>query len=225
MMNDMKPSLIYCFIKRLFDIISSGLALVVLIPVWIIAIIGIKISDPGPIFYYAKRVGKDNKVFRMYKFRSMRIDKDANEKSLRPNQDRIFSWGRTMRTKKIDELPQLINVLTGDMSLIGPRPAAADQIEITRSGEYAAVAELVPGLSGPSALYDYIFGDKYEDEDEYNEKVLPTRLKLDLFYLKKKSISYDIKMIWQTIVCVLCSIIKKEPKKIYEELVEAAKTV
>ena len=193
----------YNFIKRLFDIVASGLALVVLSPVWLVAIIGILVSDPGPIFYLAKRVGKDNKLFKMYKFRSMRVDKNANEKSLRPDQDRIYRWGGIMRDTKIDELPQLLNVFLGDMSVIGPRPASVDQVEITRAGKYAATSKLKPGLSGPSALYDYIYGDGILDEDEYNRLVLPTRLNLDLYYLKAKSVSYDIKMICWTVVSIL----------------------
>ena len=105
----------YRFLKRTFDIFSSGLALIVLLPVWLIAIIGIEVSDPGPVFYFANRAGKDNKTFKMYKFRSMRVDKNANEKSLRPDQDRIFKFGRFIRATKIDELPQLLNVFLGDM--------------------------------------------------------------------------------------------------------------
>ena len=100
----------YRFIKRTFDIFASGLALIVLLPIWLIAIIGIEVSDPGPVFYFANRAGKDNKTFKMYKFRSMRVDKNANEKSLRPDQDRIFKFGRFIRATKIDEWPQLLNV-------------------------------------------------------------------------------------------------------------------
>ena len=137
----MRSSLAYRFIKRLFDILASGLALIVLLPIWIIAIVGILVSDPGPLFYFANRAGKDNKTFKMYKFRSMRVDKNANEKSLRPDQDRIFPFGRFIRATKIDELPQLLNVFLGDMAIVGPRPAAVDQIPITRGGENAAVAQ------------------------------------------------------------------------------------
>jgi len=193
----------YLFVKRLFDIVSSATALVLLSPIWIVAIIGILISDPGPVFYFADRVGKDNKHFCMLKFRSMKVDKNANEKSLRPDQNRIFRWGRIMRNTKIDELPQLINVLIGDMSVIGPRPASADQVEITRAGKYSATSILKPGLSGPSALYDYIYGDDITDEDEYIKLVLPTRLNLDLYYLSVRSISFDIRMIWWTLMAIL----------------------
>jgi O-antigen biosynthesis protein WbqP len=211
----------YRFLKRTFDIFSSGLALIVLLPVWLIAIIGIEVSDPGPVFYFANRAGKDNKTFKMYKFRSMRVDKNANEKSLRPDQDRIFKFGRFIRATKIDELPQLLNVFLGDMAVIGPRPAAVDQIPITRSGENAIVASIKPGLSSPSALYDYLYGDSIEDEAEYMDKVAPTRLALDRYYIGKQTVGYDIKIIWYTIVCILGTIFHKPAIFILRELIDA----
>lgn len=211
----------YRFLKRTFDIFSSGLALIVLLPVWLIAIIGIEVSDPGPVFYFANRVGKDNKTFKMYKFRSMRVDKSANEKSLRPDQDRIFKFGRFIRATKIDELPQLLNVFLGNMAVIGPRPAAVDQIEITRSGENAIVASIKPGLSSPSALYDYLYGDSIEDEAEYMDKVAPTRLALDRYYIGKQTVGYDIKIIWYTIVCIFGTIFHRPAIFILKELIEA----
>ena len=211
----------YRFLKRTFDIFASGLALIVLLPVWLIAIIGIEVSDPGPVFYFANRAGKGNKKFRMYKFRSMRVDKNANEKSLRPDQDRIFKFGRFIRATKIDELPQLLNVFLGDMAVIGPRPAAVDQIEITRSGENSIVASIKPGLSSPSALYDYLYGDSIEDEAEYMDKVAPTRLALDRFYIGKQTVGYDIKIIWYTIVCILGTIFHRPAIFILRELIDA----
>ena len=212
----------YQIVKRVFDIVSSLLAIIVLSPVWIIAIIGIFASDPGPVFYYANRVGKNNRPFCMYKFRSMRVDNKADEKSLRPDQNRIFSWGRVMRDTKIDELPQLLNIIKGDMSVIGPRPASADQVEITRAGKYAATSGLKPGLSGPSALYDYIYGDGITEEREYERLVLPTRLNLDLYYLKVQGFFYDIKMIWWTVLSIL---FRGQRERILNNLLESAKSV
>ncbi len=206
----------YVFLKRVFDIVFSGLLLVILLPVWLVAVIGIEVSDFGPVFYMAKRVGKGDKVFKMFKFRSMRVDKAADERSLRPDVNRIFPWGSVMRRTKIDELPQLINIFIGDMSFVGPRPASVDQIEITRTEPVLSTA--LPGLTGPSALYDFIYGDDFEDEAEYEEKVLPTRLKLDVYYMKVRSAKYDFKMIWYTAVCVFDVIFGRKPEKILEEL-------
>ena len=217
----MKTNPLYRFVKRFFDVFVSGVALIVLFPVWIVAVIGILVSDPGPVFYLAHRAGKDNKVFRMYKFRSMRVDKDANEKSLRPDQNRIFLFGRFIRATKIDELPQLLNVFLGDMAIVGPRPAAVDQIPITRGGDNAIVASIKPGLTSPSALYDYLYGDKIEDEAEYMDKVAPTRLALDRYYIGKQTVGYDLKMIWYTVVCILGTVFRKPAVFILRELIEA----
>ena len=211
----------YRFIKRAFDIVASALALIVLSPVWLIAMVGILVSDPGPIFYCATRAGKDNKKFKMFKFRSMRVDKDADEKSLRPDQDRIFPFGRFIRATKIDELPQLLNIFIGDMAVVGPRPASVDQVKITRSGENEIVASIKPGLTSPSALYDYLYGDSIEDEVEYMDKVAPTRLALDRYYIGKQTIGYDIKLIWYTVVCILGTVFKRPAVRILKEMIEA----
>lgn len=209
----------YRFVKRGFCILASLLAIVVTSPVWVIAIVGIEVSDPGPVFYMAKRVGKDGKIFRMFKFRSMRIDKQANESNFKADSERIFPWGNLIRRLKIDELPQLLNCLLGTMCIIGPRPASVDQVAIVRAGEYAEVNRLTPGLSGPSALYDYIYGDTVEEEDEYERLVLPTRLALDLYYVRYGvQCLYDLKMIWQTVVCILNSVFGRSSEKILRQL-------
>lgn len=213
---------IYQFIKRSFDIVASLLGMIITSPIWMITIIGIFISDPGPVFYVARRIGKGNKEFAMYKFRSMRQGK-ANESVFRGEEDRIFPFGKFIRATKIDELPQLLCCFLGTMSIIGPRPAAKDQMTITRVGDYEVVSTVVPGLSGPAALYDYIYGDTIEDEKEYEEKVLPTRLALEVYYVHYRSVKYDIKMIWYTVVCILSSVFGKEPKKIFEELIKSTK--
>lgn len=217
----MNTGISYRIIKRIFDICASGVALIVLIPIWIIAVLGILISDPGPIFYFANRVTKDNRKFKMYKFRSMRVDKNADEKSLRPDQDRIFPFGRFIRATKIDELPQLINVFIGDMAVVGPRPAAIDQISITRGGKNSIVANVKAGLTSPSALYDYLYGDEIEDEDEYMEKVAPTRLALDRYYVGKQTIGYDIKMIWYTVLCICGTLLHRPQVSILNEMINA----
>ena len=214
----------YKFIKRLFDIFASGLALIVLSPIWIITIIGIEINDFGPIFYMASRVGKDNKEFKMFKFRSMRVVKQQEIQTLRPEEDRIFFWGKVIRKLKIDELPQLLNIFIGDMSVIGPRPVATSQFDLFRLGKYDETKTVRPGLSGPAALYDYIYGDSFEESDEelYKQKVLPVRRELELVYIRKQSILFDAKMIVWTVWCVLCSAFGKMPQGIYDYLVGLA---
>ncbi len=107
------------------------------------------------------------------------------------------------------------------MTTGGPRPAAVDQIPITRGGENAIVAEVKAGLASPAALYDYLYGDEIEDEAEYMEKVAPTRLALDRYYIGKQTIGYDIKMIWYTVLCIFGTVFHRPQVKILKEMVEA----
>lgn len=208
----------YRLFKRSFDIVCALLGILITSPLWIIGIVGIMVSDWGPLFYTAHRIGKDNKPFKMYKFRSMRVAKGANEASLRPEEDRIFPFGHFIRKVKIDELPQLLNILNGTMSMIGPRPVAQDQFELFRVGKWNLAAEVPVGLSGPAALYDFIYGDLFTDEKEYMEKVFETRRELEYVYVKKAGFFYDIKMIIYTIICIGYALIDKECTWILNEL-------
>lgn len=212
----------YLFLKRTFDIFCAIIGLLLSSLIWLIAIIGIEISDPGPVFYLAKRIGKDGKEFKMFKFRSMRVAKEANEKNFKADTDRIFKFGKFLRSSKIDELPQLLNILFGDMSVVGPRPASKDQVDIVRAGKYDDIACMRPGLTAHSALYDYIYGDTIEDEEEYERLVLPTRLDLELVYIKKCGFWADIKLIFQTAYCVIMTVFGKQPKRILKKLEEMA---
>ena len=215
----------YSFFKRCFDFSGAFLALVVLSPVFLLAIIGILISDWGPVFYKANRIGKDNKPFKMYKFRSMKVlkaPKKGSEARLRPDEDRIFPFGHFIRMAKIDELPQLINILNGSMSIIGPRPVAEDQFDMFRYGKWNEAAKVPVGLSGPAALYDYIYGDQITDEKEYMEKVYPRRRELEYTYVQKAGIGYDLKMIVYTVICICYALVGKEATWILDELVDEA---
>lgn len=213
----------YKVIKRFIDIICALLGIIGTSPLWIIAIVGILISDWGPVFYTSTRIGKGNKGFKMFKFRSMRVDKGANEASLRPDEDRIFAFGHFIRKVKIDELPQLLNILNGTMSVIGPRPVAKDQFELFRTGKWNEAAKVAVGLSGPAALYDFIYGDQITDPDEYMEKVFETRRELEYVYVKKMSFGYDVKMVVYTIICIFYALFGKECTWMLNEFVEEAK--
>lgn len=215
----------YRFFKRLFDFVCALMGVVGTSPIWLFSIVATLISDWGSLFYFANRVGKDNKQFKMWKFRSMRVDRRANEVSLRPDQNRIFWWGKWMRRLKIDELPQLINILNGTMSIVGPRPAAVDQVDITRGGENAIAATVPCGLTSQSSLWDYIYGDQFLDEKVYNEKVLPIRLKLDVYYVKHASFFGDIKLIIWTVLAILYTALGMYPQWMHDKLVEYSKTV
>lgn len=215
----------YIFFKRFFDIVCSILGIIGTSPIWILSIIMTEINDPGSLFYCAQRVGKDGNIIKMWKFRSMRVDRNANEASLRPDQNRIFWWGKIMRRLKIDELPQLINILNGSMSIVGPRPAAVDQVDITRGGNNAIALKVPCGLTSQSSLWDYIYGDQFSDEEEYNEKVLPIRLDLDVYYVNHATFGGDMKLIYWTILAIFYTACGKHPKWMYNRLVEYSKSV
>lgn len=221
--------MLYRIVKRIFDFVCALVALIILSPIFILTAIGILISDWGAVFYKANRIGKGNKPFRMYKFRSMRVlkaPKKGAEASLRPAEDRIFPFGHFIRKAKIDELPQLINILNGTMSIIGPRPVAEDQFDMFRYGKWNEAAKVSVGLSGPAALYDYIYGDQITDEREYMVKVYPTRRELEYTYVQKAGLGYDLKMIIYTVICILYSLCGKECTWILNELKEdASKTM
>ena len=160
----------------------------------------------------------------MIKFRSMRVAKDDDESSLRPDQERIFFVGKAIRKLKIDELPQLLNILVGHMAIVGPRPVAKHQMDIFRVGKYEETKIIRPGLTGPAALYDYIYGDYFEDSDieRYTAEVLPTRRELELVYIRKYGFWFDIKMFFDTAWCVICRLFKKTPKKLLAKLIKLA---
>ena len=213
----------YKFFKRFLDILCALLGIIGTSPFWLIAIVGILVSDWGPVFYTSTRIGKDNKPFRMFKFRSKRVDNGANEASLRPDEERIFAFGKIIRKLKIDELPQLLNILNGTMSVIGPRPVAKDQFDLFRTGKWNEAAKVAVGLSGPAALYDFIYGDQFEDPEEYMEKVFETRRELEYVYVKKMSFGYDVKMVVYTIICIFYALFGKECTWMLNELIASAK--
>lgn len=232
--------MLYHFFKRFFDIICSLIGIIGTLLLWIIAALGILISDWGPVFYTANRIGRGNKPFKMYKFRSMMVSrtaKESSEASLRPEEDRIFPFGHFIRKVKIDELPQLLNILNGTMSIIGPRPVAQDQFDmfryrpgVNRSNEEDSIirridiASTVPvGLSGPAALYDFIYGDQITDSDEYKKLVYPTRRELEAVYVNKASFLYDSKMIVYTLICIIYAVLGKTPVWILKEFLDDAK--
>lgn len=187
------------YIKRFFDVYLCTVALIALSPFFIITAIAIKISSPGPVFYYSMRLGKNKIPFRFYKFRSMHVA-NGNDKGLCiADADRVFKVGKIIRRLKIDELPQLINVINGDMSIVGPRPMVADSVDNFYSGKYEIISSIKPGLTSAASLYDYTVGDLYTNESEYRKEVIPVKLEMELFYVNNESFIYDSSLIWRTI--------------------------
>ena len=189
--------------KRLFDIIASGCGLLVLSPIFLIVAIWIKLDSQGPVFYRQTRVGRYNKDFRIFKFRSMRVGSDKGSLVTIGGRDpRVTRSGYFIRKYKIDELPQLINVFIGDMSLVGPRPEVRHYVNYWTT-EQMHVLDVRPGITDPASI-------KYRNENEllekaddpekfYIEVIMQEKILLYLQYVKNASFLYDIKLIFNTL--------------------------
>jgi len=188
--------------KRLFDLTASLIGLIVLFPVFIIVPVLVKISSEGPVFFIQPRIGENGKVFQMVKFRSMAVIQSSDSTISIKGDVRITKTGAFLRKYKLDELPELFNVLRGDMSIVGPRPDVsgyADKLE----GEDVLILELRPGITGPASL-------KYANEEgilalqedpvKYNDELIyPDKVKLNLDYYYNNNLWIDIKIIFATI--------------------------
>jgi len=193
-------------VKRLFDVAVSGAGLVMVSPVILAAAIAIKLESPGPAFYNGRRVGKDGRDFDIFKLRTMRPGADQQGPAVTAGGDpRITSVGRLLRRTKIDELPQLLNVLKGEMSLVGPRPEHPDYVE-RYTVEQRRVLSVRPGITGPTAL---AFVDEEEllrgadAETLYLANVMPQKLAVDLEYVDHASLPGDFRILGQTLFVVL----------------------
>jgi len=190
--------------KRLFDFICATVGFAIISPFLVLVAILIKLDSKGPVFFFQQRMGKDGKIFRLIKFRSMYVDTKKEKEGFTPgDSSRITRIGKIIRKTKIDELPELINVIKGDMSLVGPRPEVPKYRRFY-SGKYREVLKLRPGITDLASI-------KYRNEEEileknddpektYTEVILPDKLELALEYKKKMSFSTDLKMIFSTIL-------------------------
>lgn len=204
------------YVKRFFDIILCLIALIVLSPVFLITTLAIKLSSPGPVFYASKRAGLHKKPFDFYKFRSMhQTNKDKG--MFVADEDRVFKVGKIIRRLKIDELPQLINVVKGDMSIVGPRPMVATSVNELYCGKYEKITDVRPGLTSAASLYDYTVGDTYTDDNAYIREVLPVKLEMELYYVEHESLFYDVKLVWRTIITIVQVLFKKKNFKAQKE--------
>lgn len=210
----------YNFIKRCFDLMFAALFLIVFSPIYLLTIIIIKIVSPGPAIYKAMRVGKDGKLFTCYKFRSMRVDSGKVRLTTLENDDRIFPFGKFIRKTKIDEMPQVVNILKGEMSVVGPRPEDQENAEKVYVGEFKHIMDVKPGLTSTASLYDYTHGELFEDEEQYEKVFMPKKLKLELYYVNHRSVWYDLWLILKTawlIILKTCGKKKfKEPKELQQ---------
>ncbi len=189
-------------IKRIFDFSSSLLGLVILFPLLILISFAIKIGSSGPILFSQKRVGKDGKQFILIKFRSVIVDQNSNNTATAKGDDRITTIGVFLRKYKLDELPELWNVLKGEMSLVGPRPDVPGYADNLK-GEDRKILKLRPGITGTASL-KYVNEEEIlsaqDDPQKYNDEVIfPDKVKVNLEYYKNQSLWLDIKIIFATI--------------------------
>lgn len=208
----------YLFLKRCFDLFFAVIFLIVFSPVYLLTLIIIRIVSPGPAIYKAKRVGKDGQLFDCYKFRSMRVDSGKVRLTTLENDDRIFPFGKFIRKAKIDEMPQVVNILKGEMSVVGPRPEDKENASKIYVGEYIHILDVKPGLTSTASLFDYTHGELFENEESYEKEFLPKKLKLELYYVNNRSLWYDFFLILKTgwlIVLKTCGKKEfKEPKEL-----------
>lgn len=190
-------------LKRGFDILASGTGLIILSPLLVGIALAVRADTPGPVLYRARRVGRYGKEFTLYKFRSMVADADRHGPGITAAGDsRVTEVGRFLRRTKLDELPQLINVLRGDMSLVGPRPEDPRYVALY-TPEQRRILELRPGITSMASL-------TYRNEEQmlsgedwelvYIEQVMPAKLAIDLEYAKRATLWQDIMLILRTVL-------------------------
>ncbi len=182
----------YIIIKNILDFILSLLALIILLPFFFIFAIIIKLESKGPIFFKQKRIGKDKKEFYIYKFRTMRTDtpKDMPTHLLKDAESYITKSGKIFRKTSIDELPQIINILKGQMSIIGPRPALWNQYDLIKERDKYNANSIRPGLTG------------WAQVNGRDELEIPIKAKFDGEYVEKMSLLFDTKIFLKTIIKV-----------------------
>lgn len=178
--------------KRLFDLLLALFAALVLaLPILVVAIM-VRLTSPGPALYWSDRVGRHNRIFKMPKFRSMRIGTPAVATHLlKDPKVYLTPIGSFLRKSSLDELPQLWSILTGDMSFVGPRPALFNQDDLIVLRTECGVHELVPGLTGWAQI------------NGRDELPIPEKVKLDVEYLRRQSFWFDIRILWLTVVRVI----------------------
>ena len=191
-------------IKRLFDILASGIGIIILSPVLLIIALRIKTGSDGPIFFKQVRVGKDGKEFEILKFRTMVVDAEKMGRQITVGADnRITKVGGFLRKYKLDELPQLFNVFKGDMSLVGPRPEVPRYVKLYTE-EQRKVLNVKPGITVLASIRyrdeNELLGQAENPDEFYINTIMPDKLALNLEYINKSNVFYDIYIIIETII-------------------------
>ena len=210
-----------------FNRIIAFIAIVFLSPIFLVTILGILISDWGPILYRAKRAGKNEDVLNVLKFRSMRVNNLQSSKITSKDDPRVFAFGRIIRLLKVDELPQLFNILKGEMNIVGPRPEDLYIVENYYDEVMLESLKVNPGLASPGSLYNYTHLEKSLEndnvEDYYINKMLPIKVRMDVVYVREKSFFYDVIIVFKTVVLILQKSLGKKEFKLPKEYFKAIK--
>lgn len=190
--------------KRIFDFVSSSIALFFLWPLFVFVAIGVKLTSPGPVFYRGARIGRYGKEFRIYKFRTMVVNADKiGGPSTSADDPRLTKFGKWLRIHKIDELPQLLNVFKGEMSIVGPRPEVREYVKLMARHIRNAILEIRPGITDFASLWDIHeeekLAGKRDPEAYYRDHIRPEKTRLQLKYVKERSLGMDLRIIWQTL--------------------------
>jgi lipopolysaccharide/colanic/teichoic acid biosynthesis glycosyltransferase len=192
--------------KRALDLLISGVGLILLCPLLLALALWVKLDSRGPLLYRGRRVGQDGQPFLMYKFRTMVQGAERRGPAVTYRDDpRITQAGKFLRRTKLDELPQLLNVVKGEMSLVGPRPEDPSYVALY-TWEQRQVLSVKPGITGPTQL-------EYRDEasmlqgesvdEEYVTRIMPEKLKLDLEYVRNRTLVLDLRILWRTAATLL----------------------
>lgn len=188
--------------KRLFDVIAAAMGLAILSPLWVVIGVTIKLEDGGPVLYEARRVGLQGDIFRLFKFRTMVMNADKIGAAITAQNDpRVTKIGRFLRKTKLDELPQLFNVLKGDMSLVGPRPEDPSYVALYTE-EQKKILNVRPGITSAASLayrHEEQLLSGLDWETTYKTQVMPAKLAIDLEYLSRRTFWADLELIFKTI--------------------------
>lgn len=205
--------------KRCFDLFFSILGVIILLPFIIIIGILIKVTSDGPILFKQIRVTKDGELFNIYKFRTMKNNSEGNKQITVGNDSRITSIGKVLRKTKLDELPQLFNVIKGEMSLVGPRPEVPKYVELYTE-EQKNILKVYAGITDYASIYfsneSELLGKAKNPDKYYIEKIMPYKIKLNQKYIENMGIMTDMKIIFLTIFKVM-GLVKEDIKEFEEE--------
>lgn len=193
--------------KRLFDALAAAIGLLLLAPVLLAVAIAVRLDSPGPVFFRQERVGRGGRTFRIHKFRTMHVDAPSRGPAITVGVDpRITRVGHVLRGHRLDELPQLIDVLWGDMSLVGPRPEVPRYVEHYPAEMRAKVLSVRPGITDPASLEHLdeatLLASASDPEREYVQVILPRKLALQADYAARATLASDLKVIARTLRAV-----------------------